>query len=316
MQRERTPRVGRRFVLGFEGTRLPDDLVAFARRFGLGGVILFRRNCPDAATVAALCDEIHRRVGEADPCGRPLVYVDQEGGRVERIHDGVPRLPPAAQLGRGGPVAVEAAAREQAAALAALGIDVNLAPVCDVVQEGESGAIGDRSFGGDPVAVAELAAAWVRGSLSGGVLPCAKHFPGHGAAKVDSHRGLPRVDKSRQQWASVDRPPFQAAVAAGVPLVMAAHVCFPAIHPEPATLAAGWLGEELRGGLGFRGAVISDDLEMGALAGLGSPEEVAMAALAAGCDRLIYGRMLRPDLAVEPIARRLQREQERTDDRT
>lgn len=296
------PRVGRSFVLGFEGTRLPDDLVAFARRFGLGGVILFRRNCPDADTVRALCAEIHGRLAEADPGGRPLVFVDQEGGRVERIHDGVPRLPPALELGRGGAGAVEEAARAQAQALATLGIDVNLAPVCDVLQEGESGAIGDRSFGCDPRVVAELSAAWIRGSLAGGALPCAKHFPGHGAARVDSHRGLPVVAKTRDQWARVDLPPFEAAVAAGVPFVMAAHVCFPAVAAEPATLSPAWLGGELRGRLGFRGAVVSDDLEMGALAGLGEPHEVARAAARAGCDLLVYGRMLRPDSDVWSIA--------------
>jgi beta-N-acetylhexosaminidase len=236
------------------------------------------------------------------------VFVDQEGGRVERIRDGVPLLPPALELGRGGVVAVEAAAREQAMALAALGIDVNLAPVCDVVQEGESGAIGDRSFGRDPSAVAGLAAAWIRGALAGGVLPCAKHFPGHGAARVDSHRGLPVVDKSWEEWARVDLPPFVAAVAAGAPFVMAAHVCFPAVAAEPATLSTEWLGRELRGRLGFRGAVVSDDLEMGALAGLGEPDEVALAAVRAGCDLLIYGRMLRPDLDVWPIAEALEQE--------
>ena len=189
-------RIGRRFVLGFDGMELPRPLLDFARRFGLGGVILFRRNCPDAAGVAALVRRAREGLAAADPGGRPLVLVDQEGGRVERIREGVPHLPSAAELGRAGEGAVEAAARAQAVALARLGVDVNLAPVCDVLQEGESGAIGDRSFGADPQAAGRLAAAFVRGCLSGGVLPCAKHFPGHGAARVDSHLGLPRVQKT------------------------------------------------------------------------------------------------------------------------
>jgi len=297
-------RPGRLLALGYEGTSPPDGLFSFAARFGLGGVILFARNCPDAATVAEATAAFRRGMAEADPESPALILVDQEGGRVERIREGVPRLPPARSFGddpEGEPRLTEAVAA-QARALADLGIDVNLAPVCDVAQEGESGAIGDRSFGADPAVVGRLAAAHVRATLRGGLLPCAKHFPGHGAARVDSHRELPRLGKTLTELEATDLPPFRAAVEAGAPLAMAGHLLCPAVSASPATLCRTWLQVVLRENLGFSGAVVSDDMEMGAVAGLGAPGEVAVRAVRAGCDLLVYGRMLQPDFDPEPVA--------------
>lgn len=301
-----TSRVGRLFVLGFDGTELPPETEAFAERFGLGGLILFRRNCPDGDAVRRLIRNAKARLLSADPGAEPLVMVDQEGGRVERILGGVPHLPPARELGRGGGAAVEKAAEEQARALRALGVDVNLAPVCDVVQDGESGVIGDRSFGADPDQVGEMAGAFIRGTLRGGVAPCAKHFPGHGAARLDSHKALPFLEKSYAAMEAVDLPPFGAAVAAGVPLVMSAHLVCPGLSSGPATLCHSWISGILRGRLGYCGAVITDDLEMGALDGLDSPSEVALRAHRAGCDLLLYGRVLRPSLDVWGVAEALE----------
>ncbi len=300
-----SPRPGRCLVIGYEGVEPPAELFAFAGRHGLGGVILFARNCPDAPTVARAVASLRVGLAGADPGGSPLVLVDQEGGRVERLRHGVPRLPSARELGARGEAALAAAVTAQARALAALGIDGNLAPVCDVVQPGESGAIGDRSFGADPGAVARLAVAHLRATRAGGLLACAKHFPGHGAARVDSHRELPRVDKDLLAFEALDLVPFRAAVAAGVPLVMAAHVLCPAVAPRPATLAPEWLRGVLRERLGFGGLVLSDDLEMGALAELGAPGAVAVEAVNAGCDLLIYGRMLEPGLALAEVAHAL-----------
>ncbi len=301
-------RPGHVLVLGYEGVEPPPELFAFARTWGLGGVILFGRNAPDAGAVRRATAALRQGLADADPASPALVLVDQEGGRVERIRRGVPRLPPARQLAREGPSGVEARVGAQARALKALGIDVNLAPVCDVIQEGESGVIGDRAFGSDPQEVARLAAAHVRGCLGAGVLACAKHFPGHGAARVDSHVALPRVERGLADLAARDLVPFRAAVEAGVPLVMAAHLVVPPVDTEPASLSPFWLGPVLRDRLGFRGAVISDDMEMGALHGLGDPAGVASRAVAAGCDLLIYGRLLRPDLPVEAVARSIARD--------
>lgn len=304
------PRPGRLLILGYEGATPPDPLFAFAARFGLGGAILFARNCPDAATVAAATASLRRGLAKADPGSPALVLVDQEGGRVERLREGVPRLPPARSFGDDpqGESRLAAAVEAQVRALAGLGVTVNLAPVCDVAQTGESGVIGDRAFGSEPFVAARLAAAHVRATLAGGVLPCAKHFPGHGAARADSHRELPRVERTLAELEALDLVPFRAAITAGVPLVMAGHLLFPAVSASPASLCRSWLQGVLRERLGFGGAVVSDDLEMGALAGLGSPEDVAVRAVRAGCDLLIYGRMLRPDLDVDRIAQALSQE--------
>ena len=300
-------RPGHLLVLGYRGVEPPPELFAFARAWGLGGVILFARNAPDAAAARRATTALREGLADADPASPALVLVDQEGGRVERIRRGVPRLPPARDLAREGPSGVEARVEAQARALRALGIDANLAPVCDVLQIGECGVIGDRAFGTDPEEVARLAAAHVRGCLAGGVLPCAKHFPGHGGARADSHVALPRVERGLADLAARDLVPFRAAVEAGVPLVMAAHLAVPPVDPDPASLSPFWLGPVLRERLGFRGAVVSDDMEMGALQGLGDPAEVGARAAAAGCDLLIYGRTLRPGLPVEPVARAIAR---------
>ncbi len=298
-------RPGRLLVVGFAGTAPPEDLFGFASRWGLGGVILFRRNARSADQVRGLVQRLRQGLSRADPGSPCLVFVDQEGGRVERIPEGVPRLPSAREMAREPLERFQVRIEAQARALRALGIDVNLAPVCDVVRPGESGVIGDRSFGEDPARVAERAAAHVRASCRGGILPCAKHFPGHGAAPADSHRTLPEVHLGRSELDRCDLLPFRAAIRAGVPLVMAGHLSFPRVSPGPATLSAHWLQEVLRVQLGFRGAVISDDMEMGALAHAGPPGRTAAAAVIAGCDLLIYGRVLGPGVSLEAIARAL-----------
>ncbi|MDF1556270.1 MAG: beta-N-acetylhexosaminidase [Deferrisomatales bacterium] len=300
------PRVGHLLVLGYPGAAPPEELYAFAARFGLGGVILFRRNGGPADEVAAALAAFRARLAEVDPGSPALVLVDQEGGRVERLRDGVPSLPAARDLAGGGPQAVAAAAGDQARALRRLGVDVNLAPVCDLPRPGADGVIGDRAYGDDPEAVAACVAAHAAATLAAGVLPCAKHFPGHGAARVDSHAALPVLDLSLEEIRARDLVPFAAAIAAGVPLVMPGHLRVPALDGAPASLSRPWLQDVLRGELGFAGAVVSDDLEMGALDGLGAPPGLAARAVAAGCDLLIYGQNLRPGLDVAAVAAHLE----------
>lgn len=300
------PRVGHLLVLGYPGAEPPEALYAFAARFGLGGIILFRRNALPAAQFAQTLAAFRARLAQADPGSPALVLVDQEGGRVERLRDGVPTLPPARELAQGGPASVAAAAGAQAAALRRLGIDGNLAPVCDLPRPGACDVIGDRAYAENPTTAAACAAAHVRATLAAGVLPCAKHFPGHGAARVDSHAELPVLDLPLEELRCWDLVPFAAAIAAGVPLVMPGHLRVPALDDAPASLSPRWLIDVLRGELGFAGAVVSDDLEMGALDGLGSPGQVAVRALTAGCDLLLYGQNLRPELDVTAVAEHLE----------
>lgn len=292
--------VGSLMVVGFDGLSVPGWVAAFANEYGLGGVILFARNCPGPEEVRSLAAEIHAL---CDPA--PLVMIDQEGGRVERLRVGIKRLPSAAAMAALGEAGVEELAFAQSFELKALGVDVNLAPVCDVVRPGESGAIGDRSFSAKPADAGKLAAAFHRGMRRAGLKGCAKHFPGHGASVVDTHLGAGRVALSAEELFAVDLPPFASLVEAGVHMVMACHLSYPALSPDPVCYSDFWLGEVLRNRLGFRGVTITDDMEMGAARDAGEPWQVAAKAINAGADMLIYGRMLAPDLDLAALAGKL-----------
>jgi beta-N-acetylhexosaminidase len=252
----------------------------------VGGVILFTRNFETPAQLARLTGEIHALRSPA-----LLVGVDHEGGRVQRFRDGFTRLPPLRALGRRhveDAAAAVALARElgwlMAAELRGCGVDLSFAPCVDL-DYGVSEVIGDRAFHARPERVAELAVAYMLGMREAGMAATAKHFPGHGAVAADSHLVLP-VD--RRELADLDRDlvPYRRLIANGLPAVMAAHVVFPAVDPLPASLSRRWIEGELRGTLGFRGAVFTDDLSMKGTAGFGSITDRARLALEAGCDML------------------------------
>ncbi len=254
----------------------------------VGGVILFARNCQTAAQVRALCTEIH---GLRNP--PLLIAIDQEGGRVQRLREGVTPFPPQASLGRlaereGLPKAV-AMARIWGELLAwelrELGIDVDFTPCVDL-DRGISSVIGDRALHHDPEVVSALACALWAGLQQQGIAGVAKHFPGHGGVTADSHCELPE-DRRSLDALQEDLRPFRALIAAGIPAIMTAHVRYPAVDDLPASFSPRWLTQILRQELGFTGVLISDDLSMGATLGLGSMEQRVDAALAAGCDLLL-----------------------------
>src|SRR3989441_5267673 len=180
---------GHALAVGSEGPAIPDDLAALAERSGLGGVILFARNCPSLETVLALTAAARR----LDP--DILVMVDHEGGRVHRLPPPFTRFPPPATVGRAGdPRLAAGVARAMARELRAAGFDSGLAPVLDCRVDSANAVIGDRAFGASPDSVAACGVAFVQAMLEVGLLPVAKHFPGHGRASVDSHHELPDVD--------------------------------------------------------------------------------------------------------------------------
>jgi beta-N-acetylhexosaminidase len=175
--------------------------------------------------------------------------------------------------------------------LAALGITMNLAPVADILLHPENHVIGKRSFGTDPKLVSEMVVATIEGLQEEGVAACAKHFPGHGATKTDSHEALPTLERSREEMAKAELIPFHGAVGAKVAACMTGHLLCPALDPDlPATLSASIIGGLLRRELGFEGVLISDDLLMGALNQWGSIEERGKKALKAGVDCLLVGK--------------------------
>ncbi|RAI45682.1 beta-N-acetylhexosaminidase [Rhodoplanes roseus] len=278
----------RAFITGVAGTRLTDAERQFVRGARPWGLILFKRNVSDPAQVSALVDEFRDAAG-----AEAAVLVDQEGGRVQRL--GPPHWPayPAgawygAQFARDpqtGLAAARLGARLIAADLAALGITVDCLPVADVpAPEGDS-VIGDRAYGVTAAAVAAVAGAIAEGLLAGGVLPVVKHLPGHGRAACDSHKALPVVQAGRE---TLDRTDFETfRRLAGLPLGMTAHVVYTAVDPErPATLSPTVIADVIRGAIGFAGALMSDDLSMGALSG--TIAERTRGALAAGCDLALH----------------------------
>jgi beta-N-acetylhexosaminidase len=270
-------------LVGFPGTtagpvsrRLVDQ--------GVGGLLLFRGNVSSGAQVRELLADLK---GRAEI---PLeVAVDQEPGtRVARLAGIVRGSPSARELGRLPADRVERYGRATGRDLAALGVTADLAPVLDVTGARWDGVIGDRSFGADPATVSRAAVAYLRGLAAGGVAPVGKHFPGHGATTVDSHRRLPVVGVTMARLRAHDLVPFRAAIRAGLDAVMVGHLVVRAVDPStPATLSPAVVDGLLRDRMGFGGLVVSDALEMGAIAGTRSLPVAAERSLAAGVDQLI-----------------------------
>jgi beta-N-acetylhexosaminidase len=298
---------GELLICGFDGTEPSPEILALIRA-GLGGVILYRKNCVDAAQVLALTNRLQQAARDAGHERPLLIAIDQEQGRVVRILEGVTVFPAMGVIaGAGDPGLVERVAEAVSRELLAIGVNWNLAPVADVLSV-TGCPVGDRSFGTAPDSVAAFVAAFVRGAARAGMLTSAKHFPGHGATGKDSHFAAPRIERSRAELDACDLVPFRAAIAAGVSSVMTTHITFPALDPAaPATLSRPILVDLLRRDLGFAGVVISDDLEMAGITLNASLGDAALRALAAGCDVLIASRMLLPERDLPGLLTSLQR---------
>lgn len=277
-------------ILGCAGTRVLPDERAFFRDVRPWGFILFARNVETPDQIRRLVDELRRA---ADDDGA-LVFIDQEGGRVQRLKPPLARRRrPAALFGqlyaRDPEAALEATYlnhRLLAHELTALGIDADCAPCLDLRCEGAHAVIGDRAFSDAPSAVAALGRAAVDGLLAGGVAPVIKHIPGHGRAAADSHYELPVVSTPEPVLEQTDFQPFRALGDA--PMAMTGHVVFSAVDPHAcATLSHRLIATVIRGHMAFEGLLMSDDLSMRALGG--GLDERAQGAIAAGCDVVLHG---------------------------
>jgi beta-N-acetylhexosaminidase len=261
---------------------------ALAREFQLGGVTLFKRNIEDPEQIAELDHDL-----QALSTGLPLwVAVDQEGGRVARLTSPFTEWPAVATLGRSGDdrLAYRFAAA-LAAELRAVGITLDYAPVLDIHTNPRNPIIGDRALGEDADTVAKLGAAIIRGLQENGVAACGKHFPGHGDTSVDSHLALPVVEHPPDRIRRVECVPFQEAIRHGVAFIMTAHILVPSLDEErPATLSPTIVRGLLREELDFNGVIVSDDLEMKAIADTYTVPEAAVQAIAAGCDGVLVCR--------------------------
>ena len=277
--------IGQLLIGSLPGKTITPEIRSLAREFQLGGVILFARNIEVPEQVAELSYDLQSLASEL-----PLwVSVDQEGGRVARLRAPFTEWPPMAVLGRSGD---EALASRFAAALAAelraVGITLDYAPVLDIHTNPKNPVIGDRALAETADAVATLGSAIIRGLQENGVAACGKHFPGHGDTSVDSHLELPLVEHPPDRIRRVECVPFRAAIRAGVAFIMTAHVLVPSFDEEkPATLSPRIVRALLREELGFDGLILSDDLEMKAIARSWEPSDAAVQAVAAGCDGLL-----------------------------
>lgn len=276
-------------LFGCAGTTLSSDERAFFKKTNPFGFILFKRNCEDPDQLRYLIFELQQAVGRADI----QIAIDQEGGRVARLTSPHwQKFPPARAFGMmyerdpdWGLEAIRLFARLLAHQLATLGITINCAPVIDLYAADMNPAIGDRAFSASPEAVAVLARAEAETFLAHGLLPVIKHLPGHGKMTVDPHKALPFIAASRLELEANDFVPLRALN--DMPLGMNSHAIFKSFDPaRPASLSPVMNREVIRGALGFKGLLFSDDLNMKALAG--APDQLALQALEAGNDIILH----------------------------
>jgi beta-N-acetylhexosaminidase len=268
------------FLVGFEGTTLTGELQELLAR-GLAGVALYRRNWTDVESLCKLTAEIRAAAG------RPvLIGIDQEGGTKFSLPAPFTEWPSPAELGcLDDPAVVERVAIAIAKELRAAGVNLNFAPMLDLHVHSESPVTKIRSYGGKPDRVGTLGAAVIRGLREGGVLACAKHFPGHGDALLDPHEDLPVFRGTMQRLDAMELVPFAAAIRQGVSLIMTAHILLPEIEPgRPASLSRKLIHEILRERMRFNGLVLADDLGMGAIRKRFGVGDAAIRAIQAGSD--------------------------------
>ena len=273
---------------------LNDEIAEALNELRPGSVILFAESCQVGKAVRKLTDDI-RSLADSNSWPRPLLTVDEEGGRVERLTFG-PHFPSAAALGRMNVEYITNIASEIADLTLSAGFDLDFAPVCDIDSNPKNPVINTRSFGHDAATVTKGAAAFIKAFKQQGLLSCAKHFPGHGDTATDSHTGLPKVEKTLDDLRQLELIPFKAAIDEGVDCVMTTHIQFPNIEKEtmtdlngkkilrPATLSKKILKGVLREELGFEGVIVSDDLDMDAIKKNFDWKEAVIEAWIAGVD--------------------------------
>jgi beta-N-acetylhexosaminidase len=280
-------KVGQMFLVGCQRESLTRDEQLIFAEYQFGGFILFKRNCAEPAQMVQLC----RNLWDSADAEMPLfIAIDQEGGRVHRLPDPFTHFPAAARVGeKSSADLARRLGRGAAEELKLVGINLNFAPVLDVDSNPANPVIGDRAFGSDPQQVIEISSSWTQGLRDGGIIACAKHFPGHGDTETDSHVELPIVKKTLDELKTVELPPFAHACRTRIDSLMTAHVLYPALDAKfPATLSEPIVTGLLRHQLGYDGVVFSDDMEMKAISANYRVEEATVHAVHAGVDMLLY----------------------------
>ena len=305
MKQQLRSKVGQLFMVGFDALEVNEHIEHMIRQHQVGGVILFRRNVHTPAQIAQLCrrlQEINAEVSDVPL----LISLDQEGGMVMRIEQGVTPIPAAMAFQAAGSVAdCEALSFISGDELRQLGINMNLAPVLDVNNNRLNPVIGVRAFGEDATTVSQYGLAAMRGLQRAGVIATAKHFPGHGDTATDTHYEASVVPHAWARLDAVELAPFKAAIAQGIDAIMTAHVAFPAIEPTPnlpATLSKAVLSGLLRHELGFNGVIITDCLEMNAISQGVGVAAGAVATVQAGADMVLVSHLIaRQEAAINAV---------------
>ena len=294
--------VGQLFTVGFNGYSVPADFKAFIQEYHIGGVLYFKRNVQSPGQLAELSNELQFSCRPSEDPGM-FITIDHEGGKINRLVKPFTKFPGNDYLGElNSPKVAFEFGMILGKELKAVGINVDFAPVVDVYTNPEDTVIKSRSFSSDPEICAKMGSAVCRGIQKMGVMAVAKHFPGHGDVKEDSHFHLPRTDKTLDQLEQIELVPFRRVVRSRVDGVMTAHILNTSIDPDyPATLSEKTINI-LRNQVRFSRVVFADDLEMNAISDHYTAEKAPVLAVNAGCDSIIYrGDAGIPVAAVEAV---------------
>jgi beta-N-acetylhexosaminidase len=285
-KKEAIDTLGELLMIGFTGLDLPQETAHFISQARIGGVILYSSNYENPGQVAELTNQIQECRSHL-----PLwIGVDHEGGRAQRFKKGFTKIPEAAAIGTfNSPQLAFEIAEMMSQELKSVGVNLNFAPVADILTNAKNQTIASRSFGSNEEIVSKMNSANVRGHLVSGIQPCVKHFPGHGDTSIDSHATLPRVDTPLETLRKREFLPFSKAFRSKCSLVMTSHIVYSKLDPKyPATLSKAILQDILRKELRYTKLIISDDMEMKAITDHFDEKEAPLLALNAGCDLLIY----------------------------
>lgn len=279
-------KIGQMVMVGCQGESLGRDEQLIFAEYAFGGFVLFKQNCCEPRQILSLCGSLWQGAASQPP----FIAIDEEGGQVHRLPQPFTHFPAAATIAARNDLDLAyRAGRGIAAELTLVGINLNFAPVLDVNSQPNNPVIGERAFGADPKSASAMSCAWMRGLRDGGIIPCGKHFPGHGDTDQDSHFALPVLSKPLAEIQAVELPPFVDACGHGIEALMTAHVKYSSLDPNhPATLSESIVTGVLRHQLGYNGVVFSDDMEMRAVSDTYGPGEAAILALCAGVDVLLF----------------------------
>ena len=280
-------KIGQLLIVGLEGYSMDDNTLEMIEKHHVGGFILYKKNIKDVEQLVALTNSL-----KTANCKNKIplfISVDEEGGGVTRMPDGIKKLPSSGIIGR---MENEELSYEVGKILGyelnIFGFNMNFAPVLDINSNPKNPVIGERAFGADKEVVSKLGVQTMKGIQSQGVISVVKHFPGHGDTSVDSHIGLPRVDHGLERLREFELVPFARAIENGADAVMVAHILFPQIDPDnPSTLSKTIITDILKGEMGFEGVVITDDMTMGAIVENYSIGDAVVKSILAGSDLIL-----------------------------